>query len=62
MSNQLSNEELTFGEESLVPVIMSGLTLPLYHAACKLNPQLLSWGGGGLRKLNMFNECSKVIN
>lgn len=58
MSNQLSEEELTFGDESPVPVIMPGLT-PRDHMARRCKPWLLS--SAGLQQPNMFNECGKVI-
>lgn len=58
MSNQLSDEELTFGDESPVPVIMPGLT-PLDHTARRCKPWL--WSSAGRQQPNMFNECSNVI-
>lgn len=58
MSNQLTDEELTFGDESPAPVIMAGLT-PLDHTARRCKPWLLSLAGR--RRPGMFNECSKAI-
>lgn len=66
MSNQLTDEELTFGDESPAPVIMAGLT-PLDHTARRCKPWLLSLAGRRRPGMfnesppGMFNECSKAI-
>lgn len=45
MSQQLSNEELTFGEASAAPVIMPGLTLPSTARPASFSPGSGPQGG-----------------